>query len=247
MQSFRCVALSVIVATVSTFGQTAADGEITGRITDKQAFAIPGVRVTISSGTQRREAITDKDGRFTLGMLTLGAYQLTAEIAGFMPQSGTIALSPAIRRAHVEWPLEAGCLAEESRILFNAREAAPLVDTIAHIRVIAANGSVLFSRRPNCTGTVRQSYTVQVVHTVLQRSGQGDRPATRQIFLSRHEVLLSPGQEYVAMLWPELAGDGLVIPIVSGRISAPAGTALSGMRVEEALEALRKWAGEPRR
>ena len=65
---------------------------------------------------------------------------------------------------------------------------------------------------------------------------------------SRHEALLSPGQEYVAMLWPDpFAGDGLVFPIVSGRISSPPGTPLSGMRLEEALAALGKWAREPRR
>jgi hypothetical protein len=127
MQNTLWAVLLVIVATAPTVGQTAADGEIAGRITDSQAAALPGVRIAISSSDERREAITDNDGGFVLGMLKLGTYRVSAELAGFVSASGTITLSPTTRRAQIAWPLEVGCIEEDIRVILDAREAAPLV------------------------------------------------------------------------------------------------------------------------
>jgi hypothetical protein len=247
MQNTLWAVLLVIVSTASTVGQTAADGEIAGRITDSQAAALPGVRIAISSSDERREAITDNDGRFVLGMLKLGTYRVAAELAGFVSTSGTITLSPTTRRAQIAWPLEVGCIEEDIRVILDAREAAPLVDAIVHVRVTSDTGPLLWSWRPECAGSVVQSYTVEVLNAVVRPSGKDDRHTTLQILMSRHEVRLTPGGEYLALLWPSWrAADGLVFPIVSGRISSPAGEVLSGMRVEEALEALGKWSRERR-
>jgi hypothetical protein len=238
----------VIVATTSPVGQTLADGEIAGRITDSQAAALPGVRIAVNSSDERREAITDNDAWFVVGMLKLGTYRVAAELAGFESKSGTITLSSTTRRAHITWPLEVGCIEEDIRVILGAREAAPMVDAIIHVRVTSDSGPLLLSRHPECAGSVVQSYTVEVLNAVVRRSGKNDRRTTLQILLSPHEVRLKPGGEYLALLWPGWrAGDGLVFPIVSGRISSRAGEVLSGMRVEEALEALGGWSREPQR
>jgi hypothetical protein len=247
MQKTVWAVLLVVVAIASTVGQTAADGEIAGRITDSQEAALPGVRIAISSGDERREAITDNDGRFVVGLLKLGTYRVAVELAGFVSKAGTITLSPTTRRAHIAWLLEVGCIEEDIRVILGAREAAPMVDAIVHVRVKSDNGPLLWSRRPECTGSVVQSYTVEILNAVVRRSGKDDGRTTLQILLSPREVRLKPGGEYLALLWPgQLAGDGLVFPIVSGRISSPAGEVLSGMRVEEALEALGQWSRERR-
>ena len=214
-------------------------GEIAGRITDIQAAALPGVRVTISSGDQRREAITDRDGRFVVGMLKPGTYRVAADLAGFVPESGTITLSPATRRAHIAWSLEIGCLEPDLRVILNARDAAPMAAAIVHVRVASDNGPLLWSGRPDCAGSVVQSYTVEVLNAVARRGRTDDRRATLQMALELHESRLKPGGEYLALLWPGWrAGDGLVFPIEAGRISSRAGDVLSGMRVEEAMDAL---------
>jgi hypothetical protein len=235
-------------ATAALVGQTTAAGEIAGRISTRQAAPLPGVRVTISSGDEKREAITDSDGRFVVGLVKLGTYRVAAELAGFVPASGAITLSPTRRRAYIVWPLEVGCIEEDVRVILGAREAAPLVDGIVHIRVKSDDGSLLWSRGPECAGSVVQSYTVEVLNAVAGRTGVAFGRGTLQIFASPRDAPLKTGEEYLALLWTGLRAEGgLVFPIVSGRISSLAGDVLRGMRVEEALDTLRKWSGPQQR
>lgn len=248
MQRTVLAVLLVVVATASAVGQTDANGEIAGRIVDSQAGALPGVRITISSTDVRREAVTDHDGRFVVGMLKLGTYRLEAELAGFASKSGTITLSPATRRAYVAWPLDIGCISDDVRVVLSAREAAPMVDAIVHVRVRSDNGSLLWSTRPECAGSVVESYAVEVLNEVVRRSGRNDGRTALQLFLPPRDARLKPGGEYLALLWPGgHTGDGLVLPIVSGRVTSTVGDPLGGMRVAEALETLAQWSRERRR
>lgn len=242
MQRTVVAALLAIVATASAAGQMDASGEIAGHITDSQAGVIPGVRISISGDGVRREAITDRTGRFEFRMLKLGTYRLEAELAGFGSKSGTITLSQATRRAQIAWRLEVGCLVEAVRVVFTARDAAPRVDAIAHFRVESDNGSVLWSVRPDCAGVVRQSYSIAILNAVVRRSEKDGAPTTPQISQWSREVPLKSGGEYVGLFWPEwLAADGLVFPVVAGRVAAPTETAINGMRVEDALKILEQW------
>jgi hypothetical protein len=234
--------LLTVVVIATAFGQTTSKGEIAGSITDGQASALPGVRITIRSSDEQREAITDSDGRFVLGMVKLGTYRVAADLAGFIPKSGTITLSPTTRRAHLAWSLNVGCIEEDVLVVLRAREAAPMVAAIAHIRVKSADGPLLWSARPECAGSVVQSYTVEVLGLVSRGSGKDDGRSTQQMLLGVRESRLQPGGEYLALLWPEWrAAGGLVFPIEAGRISSSAGDGLSGMRVEEALKTLGGW------
>ena len=242
MRKAGLVVLLTVVVTATALGQTTTEGEIAGSITDSQAAALPGVRITISSSDERREAITDSHGQFVLRMLKLGTYRVAADLAGFVSESGTITLSATTRRAHIAWSLKVGCISEDIRVIFNAREAAPMVAAIVHIRVKSDNGPLLWSARPECAGSVVQSYTVEALRAVSRRSGMDDGRATQQMLLALRESRLKPGGEYLALLWPGWrAGDGLVFPIEAGRVSSPTGDVLSGMRVEEALDALGQW------
>lgn len=248
MQNTVMAVLLIIVATVSAVGQTDVNGEIAGRIADSQASALPGVRIAISSGAVRREAITDHEGRFVLGMLKLGTYRLEAELAGFGSKSGTITLSPATRRAHIAWSLDVGCLVDDVRVMLGAREAAPMVDAIVQVRVKSDSGPLLWSTRPECAGSVVESYAVEVLNEVVRRSGRSGGRTALQLFLPSRDARLKPGGEYLALLWPGgHTGDGLVLPIVSGRVTSTVGDPLGGMRVAEALETLAQWSRERRR
>lgn len=248
MRKAVMAALLAIVATASAAGQLDASGEIVGLITDSQAGVIPGVRITISSGEVRREAATDGTGRFVFGALTFGTYRLDTALAGFGSKSGTITLSQATRRAHITWRLEIGCPVEDVRVVFNARDAAPRVDTIAHVRVQSDNGSVLWSVRPDCAGVLRQSYSVDILDAVLRRSEKDGAPTTPEIYQWPRELPLTPGGEYLAVFWPGwLAADGLVFPVVAGRVTAPTEKDLDGIPVEDALKILESWSrGRPR-
>ena len=194
MQKTIWALLLVIAATSSTTGQTAADGEIVGRITDSQAAALPGVRIVISSSDEQREAITDNDGRFVVGMLKLGTHRVAAELAGFLSRSSVITLSPTTPRAFIGWPLEVGCLNEVLRVILGAREAASMVDAIVHIRVKSDNGPLLWYQRPECAGIEMQSYTVEVLNA-MQVGGKDDGRTNREILMWPKGLRLKPGGE----------------------------------------------------
>jgi hypothetical protein len=233
--------LFVVVAAVSSSGQPTGDGEIIGRITDVQGSVVPGARVSVTTGDEGWETMTDAEGRFALRSLRLGTYNVAVELPGFFARSGTITLSSTVRRAHVGWRLEVGCLEESSivQIVLGPREAAPRADAIVHVQVRSDDGPMLWSSRPECPGSVVQSYTIEVLSVGARRSGSVERGSTLQIHRTAHGVRFQPGEEYVALM-----GTGLILQVVSGRISSSAGESLNGMAVEEAVEVLGQWSRE---
>lgn len=221
-------------------------GEIAGRISDKSGAPLPGVRVTITTGDQSREAITDSDGRFVLRPLTMGKYRVVAELPGFTSTRGEISLSSSNPRAFLKWPIEPGCVEEDVQVILRPREAAPLADAILHIRITSSDGPVLISVRPECAGHVVREYSVQVLGSVPGRSRTSAKEG--QVFTSTLGAGLEPGQEYLALLWPGWsASDELLLPIVSGLVTSPKAGELNGMRVDEALKALASWSQERKR
>src|SRR4029453_5743606 len=80
-------ALAAVACPVPAFAQSAT-GTIEGTIVDQSGALLPGVTVTISevdTGAQR-VAVTDANGIFSAPLLTVGVYNLTAELAGFQSQ-----------------------------------------------------------------------------------------------------------------------------------------------------------------
>jgi hypothetical protein len=65
------------------------------------------------------------------------------------------------------------------------------------------------------------------------------RGSSQEISQAAHGTRLQPGAEYVVFV-----GTGLILEVVSGRISSRAGESLTGMTVEEALDTLDRWSRE---
>jgi hypothetical protein len=243
VQRSTWIIILLIVAMARTLAQVPAAGEISGRIADVTGDALPGARVTITSGDERREAVTDAEGRFALPSLRLGTYTVVVELPGFRTVSGTITLSSTVRRAHVGWRLEVGCLAESSHVTLAPRDAAPLADAIAHVQVASDDGPVLWTNHPECPGTVVRFYTAEILKEVVLRSSSGDRGTTLRIVQRTYQDRLQVGAEYVALRWPG-GGAALVVPIVSRRISSGVAELPTGMAVDDALELLGQWSRE---
>src|SRR5829696_5449351 len=62
-------------------------GNISGRITDAQGSAVPGVTVTAKTPTTgfTRTEVSDGEGLYRLTGLPVGVYELTADLTGFAP------------------------------------------------------------------------------------------------------------------------------------------------------------------
>ena len=86
MKRMICAALALCALVLSSpaFAQQTT-GNITGRITDDQNAAIPGVTVT-GKNTETgfvRTGVTDGEGIYRLRALPVGTYDITAELQGF--------------------------------------------------------------------------------------------------------------------------------------------------------------------
>lgn len=238
--------LLIIAARILVLAQAETSGEIVGRVTDRSSAALPGVRIEIAgSDNLRREGISDADGRFRMSDLPLGTYRVQAELAGFMPVSGSVVLSQSVPRAHLAWRLELGCISDDVIVKMSPREAAASVDVIAHVRVTSVDGRVLLSTRPDCEGKVRQSYTATILQTA-KGTGPGSRNTVR-LLLRPADRSLNAGEEFVVLWWADgTTDDGLTLRLDSGRVVETVPEPLGGMTVAEALKTLSQWARQRR-
>jgi hypothetical protein len=71
-------------------------GTISGRVTDSQDLAIPGVTVTATSPNLQgtRETVTSGNGDFILALLPSGSYAVSFELTGFQRQERSVTLAP---------------------------------------------------------------------------------------------------------------------------------------------------------
>jgi hypothetical protein len=79
-----CAIAALAAAAPAAFAQQTT-GNITGRITDEQGAAVPGVTVTgknTETGFVRTD-VSDGEGIYRLTALPVGTYDITAELQGF--------------------------------------------------------------------------------------------------------------------------------------------------------------------
>jgi hypothetical protein len=82
-RSLLLVAFLILVPTL-LFAQTNA-GSLSGRVTDANGGALPGVTVTATNGATgfNRSVVTASDGSYRFQSLPVGTYEVTADLAGF--------------------------------------------------------------------------------------------------------------------------------------------------------------------
>ena len=100
-------------------------GTIAGRIVDAQGLAVPGVTVTVTGPQGTRTAVSDAAGRFTIPLLTPGAYTVRAELQGFkaaQQQNVNVSLGQTI---DLDVRMEVGGLTETVEVAGSA----PVIDT----------------------------------------------------------------------------------------------------------------------
>jgi len=89
------LALALAAARPSLAQQTVDVGSVSGRVIAADHVAIPGVTVTATQlATQIvTSATTDQDGRFRFPYLRIGAYEITATLAGFLDIKRSLTVS----------------------------------------------------------------------------------------------------------------------------------------------------------
>ncbi len=94
------VALVLLLAGLALAAQSWAQnptGTLTGKVTDSDGGALPGVRVTVTSPSLQgtRTAETESNGDYKLAFLPAGTYQVTFELESFAAATQTVKISAA--------------------------------------------------------------------------------------------------------------------------------------------------------
>lgn len=113
----------------SVSGQSqATTGVVEGTVVDPEGKSLPGATILLRNiGTnQKRSYAADADGRFVAPLLQTGDYEISAELAGYLPQGSTIKVSvgASISVSVVMWP------ATETIVI---KETAPVLDRRAEV------------------------------------------------------------------------------------------------------------------
>ena len=70
----------------------ASRGDIAGTVNDRTGAPLPGVTVSVS-GPERRTAITNEHGRFSITGLLPGSYDIRSALAGFVTAENRVTVA----------------------------------------------------------------------------------------------------------------------------------------------------------
>lgn len=234
--------LLALVVSASTSGQLQAPVSIAGRFVDHSSAELPGVTVTFTDGVVTHKVVTDHRGRFRVDGLVLGTYDLEAFLPGFVTARRSVILAGDVRRAYLEWPMELACVEQVQRVMSGPLDMAAKAEAILHVRVTSENGRMSWHEAGFCKPVLLRAYGIGVVGEV-PRPGAIDNARVDEMLTQPFEEGLLVGSEYIVMLVPGgHVTDGLIFPIVEGRVGGRAGEPLVGLTTREALDQLARWA-----
>ena len=119
------LALILVAAAATAFAQGNPTGTITGRVTDPDNLALPGVTVTAAAPVLQgvRTAVTSENGDYIVPFLPAGDYTVTFELEGFATLKQTVSLKMA-DRLPVNVKLSLAAVAEVVNVEASASETA---------------------------------------------------------------------------------------------------------------------------
>ena len=124
---FSAVIVAFALVVTSLASAQERFGALTGKVTDEQGAAVPGVTVAITNAQtgESRTYVSDTNGQFSAPDLNPGRYNITFELSGFSKverQDVSVLLG---RTFQVDAQMKVGALTETVQV---TGEAAPLVD-----------------------------------------------------------------------------------------------------------------------
>lgn len=126
--SFRAAIVLITLAPALLFSVDSASAQVTtaavaGRVLDADGLALPGVTIIVrhpETGLQR-QTTTDAQGRYTVGALPPGDYELRAELSGFRPMVRSGVSLTIAQTAVVDLRLSIGGVTEQVTVVADAQ------------------------------------------------------------------------------------------------------------------------------
>ena len=107
------VALLVVAFAAAPGFAQGTNGTLTGKVTDEQGLALPGVSVTATNQDTgfQRSAQTDASGVYAINGLPIGRYEVKSNLTGFSAQTAknvsvNVSASPKSRADHTSRPCQ---------------------------------------------------------------------------------------------------------------------------------------------
>jgi TonB family protein len=117
--------LQVLVALALLAAPGRPAGDVAGDVRDPDGGVIPGATVALSAASMpRRTVITDGAGRFQIGDLAAGEYQIAVTMPGFKTFSRSFPLAEG-ESVRTTIPLEVGSLTEVINVIAERSRSAP--------------------------------------------------------------------------------------------------------------------------
>ena len=120
----RILAVSTIFLAPAAMFAQGGRSTILGTVTDETGAAVPRVSITVvNTGTQlKRTAVTDERGDFEVPALDIGAYEVSAQAAGFRQAVVQNVRLEVDQRARVDIRLQVGELTQQVQVMAEAAQ-----------------------------------------------------------------------------------------------------------------------------
>ncbi|MBI3426642.1 MAG: TonB-dependent receptor, partial [Acidobacteria bacterium] len=209
-------------------------GQISGKISDRTAGTLAGVKVTLKNLATQTEltATTDKDGHYEFDGVAIGLYRLRVEQAGFSTAARNVTLDDAGAKLEANFDLSPGSITEQVSVTAARGDR----DTLEVPVRTEAIGSEELQRQNNTTTQDSLAKTANV--TVVGNGPFQQRPRLRGLDSSRILIMVDGERLNTSRVATDRAGVeiGLTDPsnlqsveVISGSGSVLYGTdALSG-------------------
>lgn len=190
---------------------------LTGRVLDPTGRAVPGAMIYLAGADVAISAVSDRAGRFQIGRLSDGPYQLTVRLAGFRTQRLPVHVDSTIA-PEVVVTLAPGILSEVLWVVPSPDDAYQRAASIAHLRIDGTRDG-----RP-----CGETHVVTTRHDASSlRVFKGRMPATFRLYQEAAGRCSEQGRWYEGIERPYREGEEYVVFLVEhpdgfGRLAGPA-------------------------
>lgn len=230
----QLIVIAGLLLALSTQSVAQSGGQISGKISDRTAGALAGVKVTLKNLATQTEltATTDNNGQYQFDSIAVGLYRLRVEQAGFSTAARNVTLAEAGEKLEANFDLAPGSISEQVSVTAARGERDALE---VPVRTEAVGSEEL--QRQNNTAT-QDSLTKTANVTVVGNGPFQQRPRLRGLDSSRILIMVDGERLNTSRVATDRAGVeiGLADPsnlqsveVISGSGSVLYGTdALSG-------------------
>jgi hypothetical protein len=241
MSKLPIVALVILIASSACALAQLGTGTILGTVKDATGAVLPGVSVTlrnVDTGATRT-AVTSEAGAYRIPALTVGRYDITAELQGFNTSVQRGVDLEVAQEAAVNFTLAVGATAQQLEVLAEAAQVDTTTSSLgglvseSRISELPLNGRNYIDLSLMQTGVTKQLNTAPVAGTAGTTFSSNGAPIISNMFLLDGAFIANLfGASPVSIVGTTLGVDGIKeFRIIANSLSADYGMVMGSQMV----------------